>query len=213
MFRGLVGIALIVGAAPVSAATYYATVKGTVTQQTATMFTTAGATSPIKVGDTITATFSSVNPTSVGEALGAAMGGGAGQKVTFKIGDYTWSSLGDFAASFEPISFNETADPLAGYYSTMDDAPGAGDLRIDGYAFEIGEFGYGVYTGPGFKGVFDQSTLVAYQNGKRIGAPERFAASFAAAVPEPFTWAMMIGGFGLAGTAIRSRRAVRARFA
>ena len=213
MFRGLVGVALILGAAPVSAATYYATIRGTVTEQTATIFTAAGATSPIKVGDTITATFT--GPSDVGTALGMSLAGARpGQKVTFKIGDYTWSSAGDFNAGFEPVSFSENEDPLAGYYSTMDDAPGAGDLRVNGYSFQIGEFGYGVYTGPGFKGVFDRSTLVAYQDGRRIaGQDARMAAAFATPVPEPLTWAMMIGGFGLAGAAIRSRRTVRARFA
>jgi hypothetical protein len=29
-------------------------------------------------------------------------------------------------------------------------------------------------------------------------------------VPEPTTWALMIGGFGLAGAALRRRRAVAA---
>ncbi|MBU1376339.1 MAG: PEPxxWA-CTERM sorting domain-containing protein [Alphaproteobacteria bacterium] len=32
----------------------------------------------------------------------------------------------------------------------------------------------------------------------------------ATAVPEPATWALMLGGFGLAGTALRRRRALAA---
>ncbi|MBT9473847.1 MAG: PEPxxWA-CTERM sorting domain-containing protein [Phenylobacterium sp.] len=34
------------------------------------------------------------------------------------------------------------------------------------------------------------------------------ATSLSSAVPEPATWAMMIAGFGLAGSALRSRRAL-----
>jgi hypothetical protein len=38
----------------------------------------------------------------------------------------------------------------------------------------------------------------------------RFQISSVSAVPEPATWAMMIGGFGLAGVAIRRRRSILA---
>lgn len=38
-------------------------------------------------------------------------------------------------------------------------------------------------------------------------------AAFTAAAPEPATWAMMIFGFGAAGTALRRRQRVRVRFA
>jgi hypothetical protein len=219
MFRGLLGVALIVGAAPAMADTYYATIKGTVTAQSATAFTAAGATSPIKVGDTISATFTQTTPDSVGTMLGTSWTKSSAPKVTFQIGDAIWSSLGDFMASFQPVSFDAGPDPLANYYSTMDDARGAGDLRVNGYDFEIGEFGYDIYTGPGFKGVFDQSTLAAYRNGVKLESPYRvvkaqsFAAAVAAPVPEPMIWALMISGFGLAGTAIRQRKAAALRFA
>lgn len=39
----------------------------------------------------------------------------------------------------------------------------------------------------------------------------RLSASVAAAVPEPATWAMMIGGFGVVGGALRRRRSADAR--
>ena len=46
------------------------------------------------------------------------------------------------------------------------------------------------------------------------GPPSAFAisglsgtADFAGGVPEPTTWALMLGGFGLAGAALRRRRA------
>ena len=221
MFRGLLGTALLVGAAPAMADTYYATVNGTVTEQIVTAFTAAGATSPIKVGDAITATFTQTTPDAVGTMLGMRWTRSSAPKVTFKIGDFTWSSLGDFTASFQPVAFDAGPDPLKSYYSNMDDAKGAGDLHVEGYTFEIGEFGYDLYTGPGFKGVFDPSTLAAYRNGFKLESPygaavkQNMPQSFAVAapVPEPMTWALMIGGFGLAGTAIRQRKAARLRFA
>jgi len=49
--------------------------------------------------------------------------------------------------------------------------------------------------------------LFALRPGKEFG--ENVSATFKlTAVPEPATWAMMIGGFGLAGTAMRRRRSV-----
>ena len=42
---------------------------------------------------------------------------------------------------------------------------------------------------------------------------ENMAVSPLAAVPEPATWAMMIGGFGLVGGTLRGRRKVAVRFA
>lgn len=220
MFRGVLGVALLLGAAPVAAETYYAKVTGSVTEQGMTDFTVAGATSPIKIGDTITAIFTAMTPDTVGSALGMAFGATAGQKVTFQIGDFTWSSAGDFGTSLEPLTFSAGPDPLAGYFSTMDDAPGGGDLRVNGYAFEIGEFGYGLYTGPAFKGVFDSSTMQAYRDGFRLPAPEGAMQQAALqsgftgmSVPEPESWALMIAGFGLAGTAIRRRHNASLRFA
>ena len=205
MFRGVLGVSLLLAAAPAVASTYVATVRGVVTSQFDTIFTAPGATSPIKVGDTITATFSSMTADSVGSALAMSFGEIGTKKVTFELGGFTWTSAGDFGASFEPIDFAAGADPLATYYSTMDDAPGGGDLHVDGYAFEIGEFGYDLYTGPGFKGVFDRSTLLVYDNGTRLPASDGPQEAILP-VPEPATWAMMIAGFGIAGAALRTRR-------
>lgn len=211
MFRGVLAAALLLGSAPVAAETYYASVTGVVTSELDTGFTAPGATSSIKVGDTITATFSYMTPGSVGEALALGLGWVGPKKATFRLGDFTWSSAGDFGTSLEPVSFEAGPDPLATYYSTMDDAPGGGDLHVDGYDFEIGEFGYGLYTGPGFKGSFDPSTLVAYLNGQRLPSPYTFsqtAYAVSAPVPEPAAWALMIAGFGLAGATMRTRKTV-----
>lgn len=213
MFRRMMAAALLTGmSVPASATAYIATVSGTVTDQFATMFTTPGATSPIKVGDTITATFTYLKAETPSEALALGFGKLGPHKATFSLAGYTWSSAGDFMDRLEPISFDPGPDPLAGYASIMDDAPGAGDLNVRGYDFEIGEFGYGLYTGPGFKGSFDKSTLAVWVNGSPVVRPA-FSPAFAGAapVPEPAAWALMISGFGLAGAAFRQRRAVLLR--
>jgi hypothetical protein len=206
MYRGVIGAIVLAVAAPASAETYFATVKGVVSSEVDTGFTAPGATSPIRVGDTITATFSYNTNASVGEALARSFGMVGAKKATFRLAGFTWSSAGDFGAGFEPVSFDAGPDPLANYYSTMDDAPGGGDLRVQGYDFEVGEFGYGLYTGPGFKGSFDPSTLTVYFNGKLMAPIAPAVEQLTSPAPEPATWAMMIAGFGLAGAALRSRR-------
>jgi len=50
-----------------------------------------------------------------------------------------------------------------------------------------------------------------YEDGIYTGLSEvQFQGASAGAVPEPATWAMMITGFGLAGTALRRRRSIAA---
>jgi len=217
MFRGMIAAALLAGVSvPASAMTYVAQVKGVVTSQFDTGLTAPGATSSIKVGDTITATFTYMEAETVGEALSARFGMATPKKVTYQLGGYTWTSAGDFGTGLEPISFDAGNDPVSNYYSTMDDAHGAGDLHVDGYAFQIGEFGYDLYEGPGFNGTFDAKTLAVWVNGRQIVSPTASTPNFiqpetpAAPVPEPMTWALLIAGFGMAGTAVRARKPVRA---
>lgn len=217
MFRGVVASVLLAGVSiPASAMTYVAQVKGVVTSQFDTGLTAPGTTSPIKVGDTITATFTYMQIETVGEALAARFGMMGPKKVTYQLDGYTWTSTGDFGTGLDPVSFDAGIDPVSNYYSTMDDAPGAGDLHVDGYAFQIGEFGYDLYTGPGFHGQFDAKTLAVWVNGRQIVVPTASTPSFiqagntVAPVPEPMTWALLIAGFGMAGTALRARKPVRA---
>jgi hypothetical protein len=53
-------------------------------------------------------------------------------------------------------------------------------------------------------------------NGRQIVFPTQSTPSFdvpsnvVTPVPEPMTWALMIAGFGIAGTALRTRKQVRA---
>ena len=217
MLRGVFVTVLLAGiSVPASAMTYVAKVKGVVTSQFKTALTTPGVTSPIKVGDTITATFTSMQVETVAEALTARFGMMGPQKVVYQLGGYTWTSAGDFDASIEPVRFQAGRDPVASYYSTMDNARGAGDLHVDGYSFEIADFGYDPYFGPGFKGNFDARTLAVWVNGSQIvfptasSRPELPSDTVGAPVPEPMTWALMLAGFGFAGTALRVRKPVRA---
>lgn len=60
--------------------------------------------------------------------------------------------------------------------------------------------------------VFDHSCFNRYNNMQDVCAPgepgQNFAFRVSGVVPEPATWAMMIGGFGLAGATLRRRRAI-----
>jgi hypothetical protein len=217
MFRGVVAAALLAGiSVPASAMTYVAQVKGVVTSQFDTGLTDPGVASSIRIGDTITATFTYMEVETVAEALAARFGQMGPKKVTYQLGDNVWTSAGDFGADLQPVDFDAGRDPVSHYYSTMDDAGGAGDLHVDGYDFQIGEFGYTPYFGPGFNGSFDASTLAVWVNGRQIVFPTHstpgltLPSDVTAPVPEPTAWALMIAGFGLAGTALRTRKQVRA---
>lgn len=200
----LAGLAVaLIASGSAQAATWVATITGTVTDQFATIFTTTGTTSPIKVGDTITATFRYSDNETVSESLSGRFKMLGGNKATFSVAGLSWSSDNDFLADLDPPRFAAGADPLSDYFSTMSHVSGGPDLRIRRYRFEIGEFGYNdPYSGPGFSGTFDPASL-------RIN--EASLASLAP-VPEATIWAQLIAGFTIIGTAIRQRQKRRAKW-
>jgi len=56
-------------------------------------------------------------------------------------------------------------------------------------------------------------TLIAFSDGQVIGDGTSAVATIAAPIPEPASWALMIGGFGLLGANLRrARRTTRIRF-
>jgi hypothetical protein len=208
MRKIIVALALLGSSASAGAVTFVGEISGTVTSSFSTVFTAADAKPDFKIGDTITARFSFVQAAPSRGSLAAVAGNFLASKITdqisFELGGHRWTSRGDFLLGLVPLAFGPPADPLRDMYLTTDDAPGAGDLRVQGYAFEIGEFGYQLYQGHGYAGAFNKATLKVWADGQRIiGETARTNVS---AVPEPANWAMMIGGFGLLGGALRTAR-------
>jgi hypothetical protein len=88
-----------------------------------------------------------------------------------------------------------------------------------GVIFGSGQFGASGWAGLGdgndtigspvmFQTLYDNTWQPQSADGIRI-----FVEGTAAAVPEPASWAMMIGGLGIVGGAMRRRQTVRVRFA
>lgn len=206
MRKGVFAIGLVMAATSANAATYFARIDGVVTSKFETPFTLPGAASPISVGDRMTAVFSYSDSmaggpgSNVGRSLMQSLAHVSTSLATFTIGDFTWTSRGDFLGVENPLLNRPGTDPLDGYYSTMDDAKGGGDLDIANYTFEIGEFGYDLYQGYGYRGVFDRASLAMGTGAQR---PQTFQTN---AVPESATWMLMITGFAIAGAGLRSRQ-------
>ncbi|HEV2568203.1 PEPxxWA-CTERM sorting domain-containing protein [Sphingomonas sp.] len=210
MRKTILALALLGSSVSAHAAVYTGEITGTVTSSFATAFTAPGATGDIKVGDTITARFTFAKS----EASGGPAGWMAGSllasmmtdEISFELAGHRWTSRGDFLDGMVPLAFGPIDDPLNGFSLTTDDAPGAGDLQVQGYAFEIGEFGYHLYQGLGYAGSFDRNTLKLWSKNQLIAGPDLSTDIAPAPVPEPASWALMIAGFGLAGSALRSTR-------
>jgi len=133
---------------------------------------------------------------------------------------------GDYTASFQLDSSPVPSDSASGLGFVLWDVPGFPDAAISladiyfynagvGGGMEISDF-YGsstllvtdgpqLYSGSEFAPTFLLGTyaLTQYQGSGTYTLTIADAA--AGAVPEPATWAMMIGGFGLVGAAMRRR--------
>lgn len=118
---------------------------------------------------------------------------------------------------------------VAALYTRTSGASGLGlmSVLLDGVVMDTYDFG-GVNSGPAtLRGALDFTTnLAAGQHtitlqATRLFGPGRGVASQyfdnvslnVTPVPEPVTWAMMVGGFGLAGAAMRRRRSTKVSFA
>jgi hypothetical protein len=64
-----------------------------------------------------------------------------------------------------------------------------------------------------FLGTLDAGSYVLHIEGYSYGKSQYGGNTTAAAVPEPASWGMMVGGFGLIGGALRSRKRAVARYA
>lgn len=199
----IAGLAVaLIASTSANAATYFATVTGVVTEKTTAWFTDPAVTSPIKVGDTITATFRYTANQSVAETLAGQFGMFGMNRTVFTLGGFTWTSEDDHLYGLVAPSFQAGVHPLTNFISVMEGSSKGGDLRVRGFTFDIGEYGYGFYQGPAFRGTFDPASLVSTEEQPAGLAP----------VPELTLWAQMIAGFGVIGTALRQRRARRAKW-
>lgn len=208
----ILAMALLGGSVSAHAAVITGEISGTVTSSFATFFTAPGAKQDIKVGDTITARFSYATPEAADGSLSKTAGNFLAtlmtDQISFDLAGHRWTSRGDFLAGLVPLNFGPADDPLRNFYLTTDDAPGAGDLRVKGYGFEIGDFGYELYQGQGYAGSFDRNSLKLSDGGKLLGTQVQAPAAVGP-VPEPASWALMIGGLGLVGAALRTGRKTR----
>lgn len=134
---------------------------------------------------------------------------GAGENIAFALDPATlvgqWhmltatydATLG--ANSFRNLYFD--GDFAAGFTGAVNSAAKASQFTI----------GYNdVFGGRDFAGTIDEVTVWNYGlSGGQVAAIYRSAGQPAVAggVPEPATWAMLVGGFGLVGGALRRRRA------
>jgi hypothetical protein len=73
------------------------------------------------------------------------------------------------------------------------------DYTLSGFNIDRGDIGPG-----------DQVAFFARWSGANDGAESFFLVAAPGGVPEPATWALMIGGFGMAGATLRRRRAALA---
>ena len=94
---------------------------------------------------------------------------------------------------------------------------GGNNLQADGLGglFANNDFsiGFGFNSQTGVLTSFDSFRIVTTTNRVVVrGNDLSFAGPPPAAVPEPASWALMLGGFGLIGAAMRSRRTTAVRF-
>lgn len=113
-----------------------------------------------------------------------------------------------FSADLAELGFNVTAGQQFSYAVTIADelVNRQGPSVVLGYDGGLDEFGEQIVIGLDYQGGFN--TLLNSDGTRSITGLDRgFRTWVDSAVPEPATWAMMIGGFGLAGAAMRRRHA------
>lgn len=159
---------------------------------------------------------------------GAALSGGTGDLTDGVIAPEVWFLTENFAgtgpyvgwaADVTPnptLTFNFTGIPTIGSINIHLDNSGEGgvfapsSILINGVntaftAPTFGTAGFVNFTGLSLTG--NSLTLQFLQSSRWVFVSEvGFDGSVSTAVPEPATWALMIGGFGLVGAASRRRR-------
>jgi hypothetical protein len=112
------------------------------------------------------------------------------------------------------VALERTALGIADFYF-YNDAKGGGFEIYDYYSdnYLVLTNGPQLYTGPEAAPVFKLGTFDIADSGGAGKYSLNIAETVNAAVPEPATWAMFIGGFGVMGSAMRRRQRVNVSFA
>ncbi len=184
IFKHLAGVAALAVLALVPAAamagTDSSTQSATVTSLTATTFsfTEAGFTD----GAQVTGTFAGSDLNNDGEL--SSFGG--------EVTDFTMSFSGNSLVS----AFSLDVSHLFGLVYDLNGGPLGDGVLLGMEGIGAVSTGAAYIMGPGPLTACDQGIACAHVLGAGLGD----------SVPEPATWALMLGGFGLAGEALRRRR-------
>jgi PEP-CTERM motif len=151
----------------------------------------------------LAAPFLTLNPAAADGSINGVFGNdGAPAAGTFTdTFTFTWPSAGDTVGSI-----STSATKLKGKINPATNIDFL-SVTLDGQAFTLsptGQFEFGALDLPTLKGT--QTLVVNY---KSYGKGATYSGTLAftpAAVPEPASWALMIGGFGLLGATLRMRR-------
>jgi hypothetical protein len=131
---------------------------------------------------------------------------GSGSFSTFTFG----TTATFFPIAFDPFTPSQTytttdgAGRVASFFTTS--LTSSSILNSNGLTnYSVNAAGTARLTG--FEDTSGFYLFTANQDGTALGSFSATAIAAASAAPEPATWAMMIGGFGMAGVAMRRRRA------
>lgn len=142
-----------------------------------------------------------VAPASVGDTYSFALGT---EPLSFDWGyDFNTGSRNSTATALITIKNIKTGQTVSydPQFPGNDNATGNGNVQNSAH------LGFAFLSGVGFNAGVDNIYRVTLDVNGMSGGPQSFSvdAKLGAGVPEPATWAMMIGGFGLIGGAMRRR--------
>lgn len=147
-------------------------------------------------------------PASVGDTYSFALGT---QPLSFDWGyDFNTGARGSNATALITIKNIKTGASVS--YNPL--FPGNDNKVFTGNVQNSAHLGFAFLSGVGFNASVDNVYRVTLAVDGFSGGPQSLSvdAMMGAGVPEPATWAMMIGGFGLVGGAMR-RRSTKVAFA
>ena len=158
----------------------------------------ASAQSHFTTSDKITGSITFNTP--LGDNLNFSNQAGNLANFNFNVGDFGLST--DFVASYLP-----TCGCSFFLNSLFIDTDASGNVK--GWLIGLGLGGYGsIFLEGGTEGSRSQAIAYPTETGL-VNASGTFAP---AAVPEPASWALMLGGFGMVGGAMRARRKTAVSF-